>query len=475
MTLSKASSIMQLLVPYQLMNKTENLRLKTLISKHLTPNSKIESKRLLQLAVPAILAQLAQMSFGVIDTVMAGRYSADALAAVAIGVSIFNPIIVFIIGIFLALSPITAQYNGEENQLGVTRSFQTGVVLSIMLALPSAILLSSLEPFLWAMGITESIIPLASGYLSVLAWGVFPLYLFFALRFCNEGMFANKAIMYCSLIALPFNVVCNYWFINGGLGVPAMGAIGVAWATLVVWTIMALSLMFYTLTSKRYHGYNLFTQWLKPRFDDYMEVLRVGIPMGIGLGLEVALFGAVGLMIGRYTVPDIAGHQIAMNISSLAYTLSLGLSIAVTARVGYHIGKKDSAQARQTGFMGIVFGMIISVFTATAMILFHQSFTQIFTSDEFVLGVASQLIILAAIFQISDGIQVNASGALRGMKDTKVPMVICMIAYWVIGFPIGYVLAEYADWGVKGYWVAIICGLTISAALMTHRFNKLTR
>jgi len=449
--------------------------LKKRLSEHFTPAYKVESKQLLQLAVPAILAQLAQMSFGVIDTVMAGRYSADALAAVAIGVSIFNPIIVFIIGIFLALSPIAAQYNGDDNKIGVTRSFQTGVVMSFILALPSAFLLISLEPVLWALGITESIIPLTTSYLSILAWGVFPLYFFFALRFCNEGMFANKAIMYCSLIALPFNVLCNYWFINGGLGVPAMGAIGVAWATLVVWAIMALSLLAYTLTSQRYQGYNLFSHWLKPRLIDYVEVLKIGTPMGIGLGLEVALFGAVGLMIGRYSVPDIAGHQIALNISSLAYTLSLGLSVAVTARVGYHIGKKDLVQARQTGFMGMTFGMIISIFTATSMILFNQSFIAVFTSDEFVVGVASQLIILAAIFQISDGIQVNASGALRGMKDTKVPMNICIIAYWILGFPIGYALAEYANWGVKGYWAAIICGLTISAALMTMRFNKLTK
>jgi len=449
--------------------------LKKRLSEHFTPAYKVESKQLLQLAVPAILAQLAQMSFGVIDTVMAGRYSADALAAVAIGVSIFNPIIVFIIGIFLALSPIAAQYNGDDNKIGVTRSFQTGVVMSFILALPSAFLLISLEPVLWALGITESIIPLTTSYLSILAWGVFPLYFFFALRFCNEGMFANKAIMYCSLIALPFNVLCNYWFINGGLGVPAMGAIGVAWATLVVWAIMALSLLAYTLTSQRYQGYNLFSHWLKPRLIDYVEVLKIGTPMGIGLGLEVALFGAVGLMIGRYSVPDIAGHQIALNISSLAYTLSLGLSVAVTARVGYHIGKKDLVQARQTGFMGMTFGMIISIFTAASMILFNQSFIAVFTSDEFVVSVASQLIILAAIFQISDGIQVNASGALRGMKDTKVPMNICIIAYWILGFPIGYALAEYANWGVKGYWAAIICGLTISAALMTMRFNKLTK
>jgi len=259
--------------------------LKKYISQHLTPSYKLESKELLKLAVPAILAQLAQMSFGVIDTIMAGQYSADALAAVAIGVSIFNPIIVFVIGIFLALSPIAAQYNGDENKLGITRTFQTGVVMSLFLALPSAILLHSLEPLLWGLGITPSIIPLASGYLNILAWGVFPLYFFFSLRFCNEGMFANKAIMYCSLIALPFNVVCNYWFINGGLGLPAMGAIGVAWATLVVWTIMAVSLLAYTLTANRYKEYNLFSQWLKPRIEDYKEILTVGLPMGIGLGL----------------------------------------------------------------------------------------------------------------------------------------------------------------------------------------------
>ncbi|MDP2559556.1 MATE family efflux transporter [Psychrobium sp. 1_MG-2023] len=449
--------------------------MKQIINKINTAKHRIEAKTLLKLAVPAILAQVAQMSLGVIDTIMAGRYSADALAAIAIGVSIFNPIIVFIIGIFLALSPITAQFNGEENKKGVRQAFQSGIVLAVLLALPSSLLLTSLEPLLWQIGITEKIIPLTSGYLEALAWGLIPLYCFFALRFCNEGMFATKAIMYCSIAAIPFNVVCNYWFINGGWGLAPMGAVGVGWATVVVWCVMALSLISYTALAKRYHGYHLFTHWIKPKLKTYSEVFKIGLPMGIGLGMEVALFGAVGLMIGRYSVPEIAGHQIALNISSMAYTISLGLSVAVTARVGYHIGKKDRIQARDTGYMGIGFGVIISCVTAIAMVLFNQQLAQIFTADTQVITVAVQLLILAAIFQLSDGIQVNASGALRGMKDTKVPMLICTVAYWVIGFPVGYIFAEHFGMGVRGYWLAIITGLTLSAILMTRRFYQLVR
>ena len=440
-----------------------------------SPYHQIESKALLKLAAPAILAQLAQMSLGVIDTIMAGRFSADALAAIAIGVSIFNPILVFIIGIFLALSPIVAQFNGEGNHTGVRQALQSGLILAVLMAIPSALLLQSLEPILWAIGITSEIIPLTVGYLDALAWGLIPLYGFFALRFFNEGMFAAKAIMYCSLAAIPFNVVCNYWFINGGWGVEAMGAVGVGWATVVVWSVMGLSLLVYTIFSKRYQSLGLFKQWLKPHISQYQEILKIGIPMGVGLGMEVALFGAVGLMIGRYTVPDIAGHQIALNIASMAYTMSLGLSVAVTARVGYHIGKKNQRQARDTGYIGIAFGVFISCFTASAMVLFNREFATIFSTDEVVISIAMQLILLAAVFQLSDGIQVNASGALRGMKDTKVPMFISTIAYWVIGFPVGYVLAEHFNMGVSGYWIAIISGLTVSAILMTKRFHYLAR
>ena len=433
----------------------------------------LEAKQLLTLAGPAILAQFAQMSMGVIDTIMAGQHSPEALAAIAIGVSLFNPIIVFIIGIFLALSPITAQFHGRNNQQRIKRTFQTGIMLAVCLALPSSILLFALEPVLQAIGIAPEIIPLTNGYIQALAWGLIPLYCFFAMRFCNEGMFATKAIMYVSLAALPFNVFFNNWFVNGGFGLPSMGAVGVGWATVLVWIIMALFLLGYTMMSKRYHGYHLFSKWLVTSWQQFSEVLKLGLPMGLALGMEDALFGAVGLMIGRYTVPDIAGHQIALNISSMAFTLSLGLSVAVTARVAFHIGRDDHQLAKYTGALGIGFGVIIALFTAAIMLIFSSELTAIFTDDEQVTAVALQLLVLAAIFQISDGIQVNANGALRGMKDTKIPMYICVIAYWLIGFPVGYILAEHFAMGVVGYWMAIISGLTMAAILLGLRFIRL--
>jgi len=432
-----------------------------------------EGKELLALAAPAILAQFAQMSMGVIDTVMAGQHSPNALAAVAIGVSLFNPISIFIVGIFLALSPIIAHYHGQNNQQGIKLSFQTGLILAVILAFPCAVLLYLLQPVMIFIGITDQIIPLANGYLQALAWGLIPLFCFYSMRFCNEGMFATNAIMYISLAALPFNVFFNNWFINGGFGVPSMGAVGVGWATVTVWTLMAGGIFCYTIFAKRYQGYHMFSQWLKPSYDHFSEIFKLGLPMGLALGMEVALFGAVGLMIGRYTVPDIAGHQIALNIASMAFTLSLGLSVAVTARVGFHSGQGKVVRAKNTGLLGIGFGIIIALFTASIMLLFSKQLTAVFTSDPQVTAVALQLIFLAAIFQISDGMQVNANGALRGMKDTKIPMYICTFSYWLVGFPIGYILAEHFAMGVRGYWVAIISGLSMAAILLTYRFIKL--
>jgi MATE family multidrug resistance protein len=254
-----------------------------------------------------------------------------------------------------------------------------------------------------------------------------------------------------------------------------MGAVGVGWATVTIWILMASILFLYTSYSRRYQGYHMFTLWIKPRYDHFSEIVKLGFPMGLALGMEVALFGVVGLMIGRYGVPDIAGHQIALNIASMAFTLSLGLSVAVTARVGFHCGQGNEIRAKNTGLLGIGFGVVIALFTASIMLGYSAELTAIFTSDKQVTAVALQLIFLAAIFQISDGIQVNANGALRGMKDTKIPMYICTFAYWLVGFPIGYILAEYFALGVTGYWIAIISGLTMAAILLTVRFIKLTK
>jgi MATE family multidrug resistance protein len=439
----------------------------------LSTNNKTETQHLLALAIPTILAQLAQTGLGVIDTIMAGNYSPQALAAIAIGLNLFNPIMILVIGIVLSINPIAAQLNGDKQYDKIRRLFHNGIVLSLLLVIPSIILLRNCQPLMRLIGIEESLITLSQGYLDALSWGLPGFYLFFALRFINEGLFANKIVMYVAISALPLNVVLNQWFIYGGFGLPEMGAVGTGWATTVSYFYMFAAMLIYTAKTKRYDHIKFFSRWHKPDIKSQLELLKLGVPMGLSLCLEVALFAAVGLMIGTYTIAEIAGHQIALNISSITYMLPLGLSIAITSRVGYHIGRNQPLMAKNTGYLGIIMSFITMIFSVVLFISFPTEITSLYTDDQAVITVSSQLLFFAALFQLSDGIQVSASGALRGLKDTKIPLLICGVAYWIIGFPLGYWFAEELGWGVKGYWIAMISGLSVAAILLAARFYKL--
>jgi MATE family multidrug resistance protein len=429
-----------------------------------------ESRQLISLAIPAIIAQLAQMGMGVVDTIMAGHYSAEALAAIAMATNLMNPAIIFVLGILLALNPMVAHLNGEENWLKIRVLFQSGMLLALLLSIPSFFVLRSFEPVLVIIGLDDSVIEVTQGYLAAISWGMPALYLFLALRFANEGLFSNQAIMLIALSALPLNVLLNQWFMYGGLGVPAMGVVGLGWATDIVYCYLFVTLLIFTHRTRRYHHIGIFAETLKPNINVIKEAIKVGIPIGLSTALEVGLFAAVGLMIGSYGIAQIAGHQIAINITSFGYMVPLGLSIAITTRVGFHMGRGKPLEAKSSGYLGIIMSFALMLFNATLLIYFPSAIAAIYSSDNAVITVASQLLFFAALLQLSDGTQVAAMAALRGMKDTKTPLLITLFSYWIIGFPMGYWFAEIQGYGVKGYWLAIICGLTVAAMLLAGRF-----
>ncbi|NQZ09225.1 MAG: MATE family efflux transporter [Algicola sp.] len=440
----------------------------------LKKSNKSESRAIITLAIPTIIAQLAQAGLGVIDTIMAGHHSAEALAAIALGTNLFNPVIVFVIGIMLVLNPMSAQLNGKKSWGDIRALLHNGIMLSLLLVIPSFIILRSFEPLLYLLGIDASVIAVAQGYLEALSWGLPGLYLFFALRFINEGLFSNKIVMYVALSALPLNVLVNYWFMYGGLGLAPMGAVGVGWATDVAYLYMFVILLVFTAKTSRYDHIGFFKHWPKPDVKTVKEMLKLGLPMGLSIGLEIMLFAAVGLMVGSYGIAQMAGHQIAINISSLGYMIPLGLSFALTARVGFHIGTGNPEQAKRSGYLGIGMSFFIMSFNAVLLISFPTVFASLYSEDKAVLAVATQLLFFAGLFQLSDGAQVTAMGALRGIKDTKIPMYISAFAYWVIGFPAGYWMAEYQGYGIRGYWMSMIFGLSVAAVMLIMRFVKLS-
>ncbi|MEE4246755.1 MAG: MATE family efflux transporter, partial [Kangiellaceae bacterium] len=263
---------------------------------------RVELKELLVLAIPATLSQLSQMALGVIDTMMAGRVNPEALAAIAVGTNILNPIIVFILGVFLALNPIVAHLNGRGDFNRIGTVFQHAVFLALVLAVPTILIIRNTEWIMSLIGIQPSLIPIVDGYLDACSYGLVGLFIFLALRFCNEGLFANKAIMIVTISSIPFNIVCNYWFIWGGFGIEPMGVIGVGYATSVVWFVMFLGLASYTVFTKRYQHLSITDQLHKYNWPQLKEFFTLGLPMGVGVAMEVAMFAIIGLLIGRYTI-----------------------------------------------------------------------------------------------------------------------------------------------------------------------------
>lgn len=429
----------------------------------------------MKVALPIVLGQLAQMSFNVVDTVMAGHLGAKALAAVSVGMNLFNPLFIFAIGVFLALNPIVAHLNGRGEQDGIGEHLTQGLWLSLFLALPSFFLLRHTEPLILLLGIEASVVPTTLGFLQALSWGVFPLFAVLALRFFNEGLFNTRPMMVLNLAAIPLYILFNDTLMHGKFGFPAYGAIGIGYATASVWTLQALALFAYTARTHRYAALRLFHRFTWPRRDELMEILKMGVPIAVSLGMEALLFIAVGLLIGRLDVTTIAGHQIALNIASVAFMVPLGVSMAITARVGYYAGQGAIAQVRRAGFIGIALAGAFMLVTISLLLMLPETITGFYTNDQGVQQVALQLLFLAAIFQLSDGLQVSGQGALRGLKDTQVPMLTNALAYWGIGFPISYWLGTVQGRGAVGFWIGLVAGLTAAALFHNGRFWWLSR
>lgn len=434
-----------------------------------------ELRPLIKIAVPAILAQLAMMGLAVIDVVMAGNFGANALASVSVGTNVLNPVFVFIAGMFLAMNPIIAQLNGKGAQEEIAPVLHSGLLLGALLSIPTVFFLMFSDAFLSIINIREEIIDSTHRYLLALSYGMPGLFIFFAFRFFNQGMFNNQSVLIINLAAMPINIILNYWFMYGGLGVPALGVQGIGYATTVVWYLTAFALFLYTRNYKEYQALKLFSNGFHPQFKVIKEIFRIGTPMGISIGLEIAMFAIIGVIIGSYAVDIISAHQIAINIASVAFMLPLGLSFGTTARVGYYIGSGEPIKARYVGYLGLWLSMGMALFSCCVLIFGGHIIIGWYTQDAGIIELAAGLLFFAGVFQISDASQASFSGSLRGMKDAKYPMYISAIAYIGIGLPLGILLGEYYGYGVKGFWVGLISSLSFAAVALFFRYNYLSK
>jgi len=428
-----------------------------------------EARALLSLGAPLVAAQLVQVGMAVTDILMAGRLGGLELAAVGLGASLWMPIMLGCTGLMMAVSPMVARARGACQPNRVAAVLNSAVWLALGLALLATPAAHEVNRLLAWVGVDTPVQDLAGRYAQTLAWTMPALCFYLPLRFLCEGLGDTRPIMFIQIVALVVNGVGNYVLMFGHFGFPRLGAIGAAWSTVcVLWLDFALVLLYVHRTGRLRvsRRFNLKGQ---------LELLRIGLPIAGATLLETGLFSAVALLMGKISTLAVAAHQVALNFAALTFMVPLGLSMAVTVRVGHAAGAGRLSEARSRGFAGIGVAALVMVFAAAAIWFFAAEIARFYSTDPGVAELASQLLVVAALFQMSDGIQVGALGALRGLHDTFRPMLITLVAYWFVGLPSAYWLAFRTSLGAVGLWIGLTLGLSVAAVLLVLRFWRISR
>lgn len=440
-----------------------------------SPDIKKESSVLLKLGGPIIATQLMRMGLNFTDTVMAGNLSALDLAGVAIGNAMYLPLSIFCMATLIAINPIVSEHLGARRFKEIGTSARQMFWLIILLTIPTFFLTRNLDIIMNLVGVTQEIVPIATNYLKAISWGLLPLFAYAGVRYFSEGLSVTKPAMYIAAASLALNVGANYIFMYGAFGINGMGAVGAGYATSLINFFAAVVFIGFMMRFKPFKRFKIFDRTKGPDPVIFREFLRVGVPNGASTAMEILLFASVSVLMGTLSVEASASHQIAINVAATLFMIPFGLSMAITQRVGFSVGQGSLKNARFRGFVGI--GICGAIMTLTAIILFTipEAIISIYTDDPLVSKMSVSLLFMAGLFQISDGLQVGGFGALRGLKDTRVPMLVNFIAYWIIGFPIGYYLGIVSDYGPEGLWFGLISGLSVAAILHNYRFHRLSK
>ncbi len=410
------------------------------------------------------------------DAVMAGRLGAEALAAVAVGASVWFLGFTVCLGLMMAISPITARHYGAGELSVIGRYTRQGLWLALGLGV-SLILLAHLlvEPVLNFIGIDTEFRQLTIGYVKAIIFGAPAICGFLAFRFTTEGIGVMRPIMYTSLFGLASNVFLNYVLMYGHFGIPAFGAVGCGMASAItMWLIMfVLGSILYLRPI--YKPLQIFKRVAPVRMPILKEIVKLGMPIGITITAEAGLFSVVSILIGTRGAAITAAHQIAINFASTMFMIPLAFSSAITVRIGHALGAGYPSAARLAGLTGISMCALFMACAATFLLLFRDAVVSLYTNDTSVRAIAIGLLLMAALFQIADGVQIGAAGALRGYKDTKVPMIINMFAYWALGFPLAYMAAITFRAPPNYIWAGFVLGLSAAAIMLTLRVLRISK
>ena len=441
-----------------------------------TSNWREEIRELLKLAGPLIVNNLSIAGMQFADAVMAGRLGAESLAAVAVGASVWFFGFALCLGVMMAISPIAARHYGAGNPELIGRYTRQGMYLGfgigvVLIAMAHA----SVGPLLLKIGVDDSFRELTVGYVKAIIWGGPAIFIFLALRFTTEGIGRTRPIMYASIFSLVCNVFLNYVFMFGHFGAPALGAVGCGLASAITMWLLMFVLVTYMLMSPSYARLKIFSRVAPVRPDVLKEIIVLGVPIAITITAEAGLFNAVSILMGTRGAAIAAAHQVAINFAATMFMIPLALSAATTVRIGHAMGSGNAEAARMGGTTGILMCALFMSFSATFLLLFRDLVVGMYTNDPAVTQIAISLLLVAAIFQVADGIQIGAAGALRGYKDTRIPMLINTFSYWALGFPLAYLATITYQASPSWIWGGFVLGLSVAAILLTARFHILSK
>lgn len=432
-----------------------------------------EIRFLASLTIPILTTQLAQVGMGTIDTIMSGYVSTEDLAAVAIGTSLWMPVWLFASGVLVALSPLTSALNSGNRQQDLAKLFSSALWCGIILGILSAALLWAGSFLLDYYIDDERTAYVATNYTRAIASGMPMAGVFIACRFFAEALGQPGKVTRIMLVGLALNVPANGLFIYGWFGLPQLGGIGCGIGSAIVFTGMAIALLHDTRKHRLPKGFPLWANVFKPVASHVKDILRIGVPIGVAIFFEVSLFVVIALFLTELGPTIVAGHQVALNVSSLTFMIPLSIGMALTVRVSHWRGRGNYDLAREVSWLGVRINFVLAIFNASIMALFAVVIAGFYSPDPEVISTAAGLLLFAAIFQLSDAVQVAAAGALRAYHDTFVVMVITFFAYWFVGLGSGYWLAYKAPtpYGAAGFWTGLIFGLTTAAILLTWRLK----
>jgi MATE family multidrug resistance protein len=425
----------------------------------------------LKLAIPVMLTNIGHVMMGVCDNVMVGHLNAQSLAAAGLATVVFNVFLLFGIGVSYAITPLVAEAFGASDRNTISETLRHGLVINFVNGLVLILVVSVGQNLLYHIDQPKEVVELAIPFLNIIMYSLVPVLIYQSFKQFSEGLSNTKVAMVVIWICNVFNVLLNYLLIYGHWGLPALGLNGAGWATFICRTIMAVAIgayIYYSPVFREYRDAFSFGRYSKKLFG---KILNLGIPSGVQFIFEVAAFDFSLVMMGWLGTKTQAAHQIAINLATLSYLTTAGLAAAATVRVGYFLGKKDVINLRTATYSLLSIALIVMSLCAFMFIVGRTWLPSLYISDPEVISITASLLIVAGIFQLSDGTQVVCASALRGMQDVKLPSSFIFVAYWLVGLPLGYWLGIKAGYGATGIWLGLLIGLTLTAIAMFFRLR----